>query len=228
MDAETAVLFPDTFVDSKLGPIPAGWEIRTLDEVTTYLSRGISPRYTEDGGVLVLNQRCIRDHRVDVTKARRHDPEVRSVAGRFLSAGDILVNSTGVGTLGRIAVASTLTEPTIVDSYVTVVRSDRREVTSEYLGLLMIERESDIERMGEGSTGQTELSRQRLSQVRLVVPSPSVLQTFSSFVTPFMQRMTTNEAQSSVFIALRDALLPKLLSGELRVPEAERVVAGVA
>lgn len=64
--ATTAALFPDELVESELGLIPVGWGGLSLGEVTSYLSRGISPKYTVDGGVLVLNQKCIRDNVVDV------------------------------------------------------------------------------------------------------------------------------------------------------------------
>ena len=103
MDAATAALFPDSFEESELGLVPRGWRIAPLGSVCCYLSRGISPKYLETGGVLVLNQKCIRDFSVDYGKGRRHDPLQRKIDGRELAVGDVLVNSTGVGTLGRIA-----------------------------------------------------------------------------------------------------------------------------
>ena len=62
MDAQTAALFPDAFEDSALGMIPKGWNVRFISDVTSYLKRGIQPKYIEHGGVLVINQRCIRDY----------------------------------------------------------------------------------------------------------------------------------------------------------------------
>src|SRR5690606_21715692 len=130
---------------------------KKLGAVTDYLNRGISPKYLGDGGVLVLNQKCIRDFRVDESKGRRHDPSQRKIDGRKLEVGDVLVNSTGVGTLGRVAQVLHLSEPAIVDSHVTVVRAGG-EINCSYLGCYINWMQPDIEAMGEGSTGQTELS----------------------------------------------------------------------
>src|SRR5205823_3046789 len=86
-----ADLFPDRFEDSDVGEVPMGWTVRTLGNVTNYLNRGISPKYVERGGVLVLNQKCIRDGKVDPSKGRKHDPSQRSIEGRNLKVGDVLV-----------------------------------------------------------------------------------------------------------------------------------------
>ncbi|HBB41601.1 MAG TPA: restriction endonuclease subunit S, partial [Proteobacteria bacterium] len=75
---------------------------------------------------------------------------------------DILVNSTGVGTLGRVAQLVALPEPATVDSHVTIVRPDPAAVDPRYLGFAVRLYEREIEALAEGSTGQTELSRARL------------------------------------------------------------------
>lgn len=126
MDDATAALFPDGFEASELGEVPRGWQVQTLGSVCSYLNRGLSPKYLETNGVLVLNQKCIRDFSVDYGKGRRHDPAQRKIDGREIAVGDVLVNSTGVGTLGRVAQVLQLSEPTIVDSHVTVVRAGPR------------------------------------------------------------------------------------------------------
>jgi type I restriction enzyme, S subunit len=84
MDEATAALFPDGFEESELGLVPNGWRVGKLGEHTSYLNRGISPKYVEDGGVLVINQKCIRDFTLDLSKARRHDPAQRKIDGRQL------------------------------------------------------------------------------------------------------------------------------------------------
>jgi len=215
---ELLALFPDRLVDSELGEIPEGWEVKALAQVTSYLNRGLSPKYVETGGVLVVNQKCVRDGRVATSKARQHDPAQRSVAGRLVEVGDVLVNSTGVGTLGRVAQVLAIDEPMIVDSHVTVVRADPAQVSWNFLGVAMQERESDIEALGEGSTGQTELSRVRLGGLRLVMPPKPLCNYFDEVVRPLRLHTKRNDEQNDTLASIRDALLPKLLSGELRVP----------
>lgn len=214
--AATAALFPDAMEESELGEIPKGWGIKKLGAVTDYLNRGISPKYLEDGGVLVLNQKCIRDFRVDESKGRRHDPSQRKIDGRTLEVGDVLVNSTGVGTLGRVAQVLHLSEPTIVDSHVTVVRAGG-EINCSYLGCYINWMQPDIEAMGEGSTGQTELSRLKLAELSMLTPHKDVLKAFDALILPLKAQISAKERESAKLAELRDTLLPKLLSGELPV-----------
>jgi type I restriction enzyme S subunit len=217
MDEATAALFPDGLDESALGAGPKGWTYSALASVCSYLSRGISPKYTEDGGVLVLNQKCVRGFSVDYSKGRRHDPSQRKIDGRSLAVGDVLVNSTGVGKLGRVAQVLTLSESAIVDSHVTVVRAGDR-MTWTYLGQWMASKQPEIEAMGEGSTGQTELSRAKLGELPILVPSGQVLAAFDSVVASLKQRVSLNETQAQTLATPCDILLPRLIFGQLRLP----------
>ncbi|QXT42677.1 restriction endonuclease subunit S [Serratia fonticola] len=216
----TAELFPAAMQESELGEIPQGWEEELLGNVAAYLSRGISPKYLESGGLLVLNQKCIRDFRVDASKGRRHDPSQRKVDGREIQVGDVLINSTGVGTLGRVAQVHHLDEVTIVDSHVTVVRAGAK-LTASYLGQYMGWKQPEIEAMGEGSTGQTELSKLKLAEKIILIPPKGILAKFDKLIYSINSKISANERDSQSLTQLRDTLLPKLLSGEITLPEAE-------
>ena len=202
---------------------PLGWKLEPLRNLVGYLSRGIGPNYIDAGGICVLNQKCIRDRRVDFSKARRHDFTKKSIEGRKLHLFDILVNSTGVGTLGRVAQVWDLAEDAIVDSHVTVVRANEA-VDPWFLGIALIGRESEVEALGEGSTGQTELSRARLGELPCVVPPEELQRAFGRLAAPLLSRLTANERELHTLANLRGALLPKLISGELRVAGSDRAV----
>lgn len=134
-----------------------------LSRATTYLSRGISPAYDTDG-VVVLNQKCIRDNRVDLSHSRMTNPNKKRISDdKYLQQYDVVVNSTGVGTLGRVAQIKQLDQPITVDSHVTIVRPDLNKYDPLYFGYAMFFAQPQIERMGDGATGQTELSKTRLS-----------------------------------------------------------------
>ena len=227
MDEATAALFPESFEESELGLVPKGWRVSTLGDCTSYLNRGISPKYVESGGIVVVNQKCIRDFAVDLSKARRHDPAQRKIDGRELCVGDVLVNSTGVGTLGRVAQVLTLDEMAIVDSHVTVVRADTR-LGWNYVGLALMRKQPEIEGLGEGTTGQTELSRGKLASIQMLVPSRSILDQFDEITVPLRNRFAANHAKAQTLATLRDTLLPRLISGQLRLPEAEALIEEIA
>jgi len=142
------------------------WEIKKLGEVCTFLNRGISPKYVDTKGVCVLNQKCIRDHFVSYEQSRRHDSLIKPVGPeRFIKVGDVLVNSTGTGTLGRVAqVRNSPKEPTTVDSHVTIVRPKAGMFYPDFFGYMLILIEEAIKEAGEGCGGQTELARSALAE----------------------------------------------------------------
>jgi type I restriction enzyme S subunit len=218
-----ADLFPARLVDSELGEIPQGWVVRPLRDLTEYLSRGLGPVYIESGGVCVLNQKCIRDRRIDFAKARRHDQNKKSAGGCLLRRLDVLVNSTGVGTLGRVAQLWHLPEQAIVDSHVTVLRA-APGVDPWFFGTGLTDREAEIEALGEGSTGQTELSRVRLGNLACLAPPGALQRQFGLIAAQLLDRLSNGQQESNTLAALRDTLLPKLISGDLRVKDAERFV----
>ena len=153
-----------------------GWKTKTLGEVCSFLNRGISPRYIERGGICVLNQKCIRDHRVSYEPSRRHDVRAKKVGSeRLIQAGDVLVNSTGTGTLGRVAqLREVPPEPTTVDSHVTIVRPTPGKFYPDFFGYLLVVIEDAIKEAGEGCGGQTELARSVLA-VKFPVHYPESL-----------------------------------------------------
>ncbi|HFF8974407.1 restriction endonuclease subunit S [Serratia marcescens] len=203
------------------GWVPEGWKVKILGEITSELRRGISPKYIEEGGVQVINQKCIRNHEVSYEAARRHDQETKRIDGRALKLGDVLVNSTGVGTLGRIAQVTHLSETTVADSHVTVVRVSDNACPIFTFGQLMLSMETLIERLGEGSTGQTELSRKILSEQFVVLPPSDIAEKAERSFKSFSEKQESNRQQNSELIKLRDTLLPKLISGELCLSDSE-------
>lgn len=222
MDEETAALFPDAFEQSELGLIPKKWKSSQLGEECAYISRGVSPKYVEEGGVLVINQKCIREFALSYEKARRHDHLKRNVDGRLIQYGDVLINSTGVGTLGRVAQVINVPENMIVDSHVTVVRAGKN-LDWCYLGQLLISKQPEIEDMGEGTTGQTELSRAKISAFSILVPEQPVLNRFKGIISNLQQKISLNQESIQSLSELRDLLLPRLISGQLRVSNAAEV-----
>ena len=143
-----------------------------LAEVASYISRGITPSYTEAEGVCVINQKCIRNGVLSLAEARLHNESKKKVPiDKIIQPMDILVNSTGTGTLGRVAQVTNNIRAT-VDSHVTIVRPAEK-VDPLFLGYAVKWRKPYIEALAEGSTGQTELSRFRLGD-EITIPLPSL------------------------------------------------------
>lgn len=140
-----------------------GWEEKKLGEVCEMINRGVSPKYTELKGLCVLNQRCIRDHKINFEFSRLHDSKNKKVSSeKFIKIGDVLVNSTGTGTLGRVAQVKELLIEATVDSHVSIVRPIKEVFYNEFFGYILIFIEKEIEKRGDGCGGQTELARNTL------------------------------------------------------------------
>jgi len=125
--------------------------------------------YVEKDGVTVLNQKCIRNGKIDFALSRLSDVEKKVAIDKFLIAGDILINSTGVGTAGRVGFFEGGKETTI-DSHVTVVRVDINKAAPKFIFYNLLGMESEIETFAEGTTGQTELSRDRVREIAIPLP----------------------------------------------------------
>ena len=194
------------------GEMPPEWTNSTIEELTSLVSRGIAPKYTEDSDQVVINQKCIRDHRIDLSLARTHTP--KKINEKWLQFGDLLINSTGEGTLGRTAQVWFNPEKMTVDSHVTIVRPKSKELIY-YIGFWGLLHEREIESLHTGSTGQTELPRERIKAMELVLPDQETLAKFNAIVQPMTETIINNQDQNNKLAALRDALLPKLMAGEI-------------
>lgn len=145
--------------------IMAEWIEKTLGEVTSYITKGIPPKYVDDENpfsVWVLNQKCNRNFQISYDDARIHDGEKAKVQDcKLLQEGDVLINSTGTGTAGRVAQIYNVPVPTTIDGHMILIRPTD-EIDFLYFGYAIKNNQRKIESLAEGSTGQTEINRRRL------------------------------------------------------------------
>lgn len=215
LQQQAATVFHQWFVAN---PESEKWPSVTLDSLTSLVSRGIAPQYTDDSTQIVLNQKCIRDHYIDISLARRHNPKV--INEKWLQYGDLLINSTGEGTLGRAAQVWFVPENMTVDSHVTIVRPKDPHLLF-YIGLWGISHEREIEAFHTGSTGQTELPRERVKAMELRLPDNDTLARFNAVIAPIVSLIITNQQENVRLASVRDSLLPKLMSGEIDVSDIQ-------
>ena len=200
--------------DAPDGPVPEGWRRVPLADLASYINRGIAPSYDESASTLVLSQKCIRDGRLSLGPSRRQSR--RPPPEKIVQPGDVLINSTGAGTLGRVAQAENVPLGLTVDSHVTIIRP-RANVDRDFLGSAIGRMQATFEQLGTGSTNQTELSRGAIASVELLVPTPELLETFGKLVRPSRALQHKLAEQNTRLAAARDLLLPRLLSGQLSV-----------
>lgn len=217
---QALAIYKEWFCDYALsdGTLPENWKITTIDAISSLVTRGIAPKYDDSSDQIVLNQKCIRDHTIDISFARRHLP--KKINEKWIAKGDLLINSTGTGTLGRVAQVWFEANNMTVDSHVTIVRP-KDSILQSYIGFWGLSHESEIEAQHTGSTGQTELPRDRVKAMELPLPDEDILSKFNELVIPMTSTVISNQEENARLSQLRDALLPKLMSGELDVSDID-------
>lgn len=194
--------------------VPEGWELKPIADFASLLSRGVTPKYDDLAKGLIINQKCIREGRLNLAPARRQSKEVKQ--DKLVQLGDILINSTGAGTLGRVAQLRCEITDCTVDTHVTIVRP-KSDKSMGFLGVALLELAPVFESMGRGATNQLELGRADIGSLKLLKPSEDIQAEFHNIVWPLFEQVNVLDGSCNLLAQARDALLPKLMSGQLAV-----------
>ncbi|CAD0004264.1 restriction endonuclease subunit S [Flavobacterium chungangense] len=201
--------------------LPNGWDKVKLDEITDYIGRGISPKYVEEGGFPIINQKCIRDNKVDKTFCKLTSTSKKIHQDKILQSFDILINSTGTGTLGRVAQILSVNEIITVDTHVTIVRAIE-SISKIFLGRTIEYNQGRIEKLGKGATNQIELSKHDLGELILIdLPTLELQDLYETTFMPNYQVIDNLIIQNRLLKEARDILLPRLMSEMIDVEELE-------
>lgn len=157
--------------------IPESWEWVRLEDITIYISRGKSPVYSETKKYPVVAQKCNQWSGFSLEKAKFVDPKTvdKYAEERLLQNGDLLWNSTGLGTLGRMAIYDSSANEygwAVADSHVTVIRTKTDFCFSKFLYYYFASPEVQrvIEDKSDGSTKQKELAQETVRKYEVPLP----------------------------------------------------------
>ena len=205
-------LFPASLEDSELGEIPKGWEVRGLDEIARFLNGLALQNFPPiDGRSLPV---------IKIAQLRAGDTLGADLANADLDPdyvvedGDVLFSWSGslecvLWTGGRGALNQHL------------FRVTSTEFPKWFYYLSIHQHLGDFRHIAAGkATTMGHIQRHHLRDAKVVVPGMATLQAASSALSPLVQRVVTTRVESRSLATLRDTLLPKLISGELRVPGA--------
>ena len=219
MDPATAALFPSEFEDSELGPIPKGWRTVSFDEVAVLSKGTINPLHEPDtqfehyslpafdagqlpvheqGEAIKSNKTLVPPNAVLVSKLNPHIPRIWAV-----------------GQVGESAVCSTE----------FLVWVPKAPATSAFVYCLASSRafNSAMRQLVTGtSNSHQRVKPAQLGGIRVCAVSDRAMEAFASAVGPLLQKVLDNRQQSATLAQLRDTLLPRLISGKLRLPEVRK------
>jgi len=220
---EIARLFPWNFEESRLGEIPQGWRVETIDALAEVVG-GSTPRtaeaaYWQDGTHAWATPKDLSKLSVPVLldpDRRITDGGLAQISSGLLPVGTVLLSSRAP--IGYLAIA----EVPVAINQGFIAMKPRDGVSNLYLLFWARAAHEEITSRANGSTF-LEISKASFRPIPLVAPPPNVLAAFGHLAKPFYERLVSNVHELRTLAALRDTLLPRLISGELRISDAERI-----
>ena len=223
LPSEIADLFPDSFEDSELGEIPRGWEVLPLSEVLNIIGGGTPKTKVKEywGGDIpwfsVVDAPLDTDVFVIDTEKYITQQGVDHSSTKVLRRGTTIISARG--TVGKCALVG---YPMAMNQSCYGIQGERW--LGDYFVYFTIRRQvTDLQRSGHGSVFNT-ITRDTFKTIRIVVPPTILTNSYEKILQPFMESILEKLHENTTLISLRDTLLPKLISGELRVPDAEKFV----
>lgn len=221
---EIAALFPAAFEESELGEIPAGWRTSPIGDAVQVLGGGTpstkEPAYWEEGShpfCTPKDMSSIADAVLLATERHLTDAGLAKVSSGQLPIGTVLLSSRAP--IGYLAIAET---PVSINQGIIAMVCD-----GELPNLYVLHwTRANMDRVLANANGSTfmEISKRNFRPITAIVPPPQALWCFMQVVEPMHRRVVSSLEQIQHLVDLRDSLLPKLVSGELVVAEAERIV----
>jgi type I restriction enzyme, S subunit len=224
-----ADLFPDSFEDSELGEIPKGWQVKTIEQVAVRV--GMGPfgssikvdSFVADGVPVISGQHLRGLMMEDNTFNFVSDEHAERLRAANVQRGDVVF--THAGNIGQVAF---IPESSRYDRYVIsqrqfFLRCDRTQISPSFVALFFRSPEGRHRLLSNASSsGVPSIARPvtYLRSIPLTIPPSALMRAFDRMVQPLFARFKRNLEEAGTHATLRDALLPKLVSGELRVSGA--------
>ncbi len=213
LDPETAALFPSGFSESEIGPIPKGWDVKPMSEVIEVNPRRIL-RNGEVAPYLDMKNMPTQGHAADEICDREFNS-----GSKFQNGDTLLARITPCLENGKSAFVDFLADGQVgwgsTEYIVFAPKSPLTPEFSYYLARSDALRDHAIQNM-TGTSGRQRVPSDCFSQFQLAVPSDKIAKRFGEITKAWMIRIHANIEQSRTLATLRDTLLPKLLSGEVR------------
>jgi type I restriction enzyme S subunit len=236
-DTETARLFPDQLEESPLGPIPKGWSVRRVEDIATKVGMGpfgsnIKVSTFCDQGIPIISGQHLRHTLMeDLSFNFITEAHAEKLKNSCVAAGDVVF--THAGNIGQV---SLIHNDARYSQYVLsqrqfFLRCDEKQMVPAWITYFFRSGHGQHLLLANASqVGVPSIARpvSYLRSIQLVVPPIQLLQSFADVVDPLHKQVLANRARIESLSLLRDTLLPRLISGLLRLPEAELLLQDAA
>jgi type I restriction enzyme S subunit len=216
LDSTTSALFPERFIETELGHTPHGWEVRSLDKTAHYLNGLALQKYPPGDSPTLPVIKIAQLRKGDSVGADRCNTDLSS--DYIVKDGDVLFSWSGslevelwCGGLGAL------------NQHLFKVTSPEFPKWFYYLWTLHHLDEFRLIAAGKATT-MGHIQRGHLTAAKVLIPPRPMLDAMTRIIAPLIEHIIANRIQSRTLSTLRDTLLPKLLSGELRILEAGKIM----
>jgi type I restriction enzyme, S subunit len=226
MDEATTALFPDSFEESELGLVPKGWQVGSLGSISD-VGIGKTPPRKET--------HWFSENPADVRWVSIRD---MGTSGAFISQTSEYLTAESIErfnvrqvpnntvllsfkmTIGRVAI--TEGEMTTNEAIAHCKLTTQSPLSSEYIYLHL--KQFDYTTLSSTSSIADAVNSKTVKAIPILIPDASVVMAFNDAVRAIFERIKTIQQQAQTLAALRDTLLPRLISGQLRLPEVEAII----
>ena len=221
MDEETAALFPDSFVESELGLIPNGWEGGSLGDIID-LQGGYAFKSASwtNSGVPVIKIGSVKPGFVDLNQVSYIDESLANeISDDYrLPAGSLVIGLTGY--VGEVGLVRTNYPVPLINQRVAKfkAKTDEWKIPFIYCFTRNQAFKKQVEELATG-TAQQNVSNSQILSIPLTVPNKEVQECFERIFEPFFSQIINLADENEALKGIRDSLLPRLISGELQIPE---------
>lgn len=218
MDEATAALFPDALEESELGDLPKGWRVGALKDCCTKVQSGGTPKRTVpeywNGGISWLTSGEVRSPIVFDTKEKITEEGLAGSSAKLWPVGTTVVAMYGA-TAGEVCViASPMTANQACCGLIP--KADFRTFL-----FFCTRREREVLASKSSGSAQQNLNKGLVEAHPIILPSREVVAAFDTTVGSLLDSWIASDQQAQTLSTLRDTLLPRLISGQLRLPEAQ-------
>ena len=219
---EISDLFPDELVDSEIGEIPREWEVKTISDLAECVGGATpptkNPDFWEGGDITWTSPKDLSAaksiHLLETNK-KITEAGLKKISSGLLPVGTVLLSSRAP--VGYLALT---TEPTAINQGYIALKP-MSGISNYFLLHWCASKMDEIKNRASGTTF-AEISKAAFRPIPAIAPCNNVMEKFHEFASPIYERALVASKETETLTELRDTLLPKLISGELRIPDAEK------
>jgi type I restriction enzyme, S subunit len=209
--------YENTPINEETG-LPLGWEEVLVNSKALYFGRGVTPKYKEGSGFFGINQKVNKGSILETQHMKEFDPELNIPEKQYAHFGDVLINSLGEGTIGRVHFYSGKSIIHPVDQHMSIFRSEDLGLNLFiYLFFSSYEGQGLLASIKRGSTNMTMLNIGDLRKLEIKIPNRKTLVKLQDIVLPFFKNKNVFLNQNQKLKAARDILLPRLMNRTIEV-----------